>query len=84
MEIHHRVKNNLAVVSGMMQLQAFDEEDKKLRNKLIDSVVRIKTMASIHEVLYQSKSFSSLQLDDNLKKLVSTIYEAFQITPNIE
>ncbi len=83
MEIHHRVKNNLAVVSGMMQLQAFDEEDKEFKNKLIDSVVRIKTMASIHEVLYQSKSFSRIQLDDNLKKLVSNIYDTLQINPNI-
>jgi PAS domain S-box-containing protein len=55
MEIHHRVKNNLAVVSGLMQLQAFSSEDEVLREKLDDSVNRIKTMASIHELLYKSR-----------------------------
>ncbi|WP_170864444.1 PAS domain-containing protein [Fodinibius roseus] len=82
-EIHHRVKNNLAVVSGMMQLQAFSEEDESLKDKLFDSVVRIKTMASIHELLYQSNSYSHLQLGQNIKKLVSNVTGAFQKDANI-
>lgn len=77
-EIHHRVKNNLAVVSGMMQLQAFEEEDENLREKLTDSMGRIKTMASIHELLYQSESFSKVEADKNIKKLVTEIVHAFQ------
>lgn len=40
-EIHHRVKNNLAVVSGLMQIQAFEEENKEVESKLMDSVSRI-------------------------------------------
>jgi PAS domain S-box-containing protein len=83
MGIHHRVKNNLAVVSGMMQLQAFNEEDESLKDKLFDSVVRIKTMASIHELLYQSNSYSNLQLGQNIKKLVSNVMESYQIDSNI-
>ncbi len=78
LEVHHRVKNNLAVVSGMMQLQAFEEEDQQFREKLFDSVARIQTMGSIHELLYQSKSFSKLSFDDNLKKLVNDISDTFQ------
>lgn len=62
----------------MMQLQAFSEEDESLRGKLFDSVVRIKTMASIHELLYQSSSYSQLQLGPNIKKLVSNVVESFQ------
>ncbi len=83
MEIHHRVKNNLAVVSGMMQLQAFNTEDKNLKDKLFDSVVRIKTMASIHEILYQSNSYANLELGQNIKKLVSNVMEYSQLDTNI-
>ncbi|MEQ8525452.1 PAS domain S-box protein [Gracilimonas sp.] len=82
-EIHHRVKNNLAVVSGMMQLQAFDEKDETLRNKLYDSVVRIKTMATVHELLYQSQSFSNLEFSDTLKNLVQNVSETLQTSSNI-
>lgn len=77
LEIHHRVKNNLAVVSGMMQLQAFEEEDEVIKSKLFDSVARIQSMASIHELLYQSKSFSKLDFDKNIKSLVSNITNTF-------
>lgn len=84
MEIHHRVKNNLAVVSGMMQLQAFEEDDDNFRKKLLDSVSRIKTMAIIHEILYQNRSFSRVKLDENLRKLVSSLLETFQLDFNLE
>lgn len=75
MEIHHRVKNNLAVVSSMMLLQAMDEQDESLQKKLYDSVARIRTMVTIHEMLYESGSFSKLNFSVNLRKLVSTITE---------
>ena len=74
-EIHHRVKNNLAVVSSLMQLQVFREENPELSNKLVDSVSRIKTMAIIHEQLYQSNSFANLEFCKNLQKLVLSIIE---------
>jgi PAS domain S-box-containing protein len=82
-EIHHRVKNNLAVVSSMMQLQAFESQSKDLQQKLYDSVGRIKTMANIHELLYESQSFSELKLDENIKSLVSGIIETFQAKTDI-
>src|SRR5699024_10639600 len=76
-EVHHRVKNNLAVVSGMMQLQAYDQDSSKIKDKLFDSVARLQTMAAIHELLYNSDSFSELRLDENIRKLVSSVYKAF-------
>ncbi len=83
-EIHHRVKNNLAVVSGMMQLQAFEEEDTQLQAKLFDSVARIKTMATVHELLYQSRSFSKLEFSDTVQKLVQNISQTLQPASNIK
>lgn len=74
-EVHHRVKNNLAVVSSMVQLQAYEETNDEVKQKLMDSVVRIISMASIHEQLYQSHSFSKLDLSKSLKKLVKKIVE---------
>jgi len=83
-EIHHRVKNNLAVVSGMMQLQAFDSDNTILQDKLYDSVVRIKTMATVHELLYQSQSFSQLEFSETLRKLVENISDTLQTSNEIE
>ena len=77
-EIHHRVKNNLAIVSGMMQLQAYQEEDLSIQTKLLDSVSRIQTMATIHEHLYQESSFSKINFSDNLSTLVHNIIETFK------
>ncbi len=83
-EIHHRVKNNLAVVSGMMQLQAYETDNDSLKEKLYDSVVRIKTMATVHELLYQSQSFSNLEFSDTLTKLVENISETLQTNTDVD
>jgi len=77
-EIHHRVKNNLAVVSGMMQLQAYESHNDSVQEHLYDSVVRIKTMATVHELLYQSNSFSQLDFSDTLKELVQNVTDTLQ------
>lgn len=76
-EVHHRVKNNLAVVSGMMILQAEGEVNEEVRSRLLDSVGRIKTMATIHEQLYQSNTFSRLDFSENIRSLVENIMETF-------
>jgi two-component sensor histidine kinase len=75
-EIHHRVKNNLAVVSGMLQIQSFKETDEEFQKKLLDSTMRIKSMASIHEQLYQSRSFSNMDFEAGLENLVRTIIDS--------
>ena len=74
-EIHHRVKNNLAVISGMLQMQSFKETDEQIQKKLLDSTLRIKSMANIHEQLYQSNSFSNMAFDVGLKNLIHTILD---------
>lgn len=74
-EIHHRVKNNMAIISGMIHIQAFNEADENIQNKLLNSVTRISSMATVHEQLYESHNFSSLNFADNLKKLIANIIE---------
>lgn len=83
-EIHHRVKNNLAVVSGMMELQAYNETDERVRQKLYASTGRIQTMATIHELLYRSASFKNLRLDKNIKQLITNITNTYNISIDLK
>ena len=83
-EIHHRVKNNLAIVSGIMQLQIFDSENGKVIQQLIDSQNRIKSIALIHELLYQSESFSSVKLGEKIKDLVHQVSDSLSQSVEIK
>lgn len=68
-EIHHRVKNNMAVISGLLDLQEMMGVDPKIALK--ESRARIKSMAIIHEMLYQSDSFSNINLRDYTASLLN-------------
>lgn len=83
-EIHHRVKNNLAIVSGMLHLQWYKEGDKRVKEKLLDSTSRIKTMATIHEILYQSLSFTNLKMDKNIRRLIDGITASYGVTVDLD
>lgn len=72
-EIHHRVKNNMAVVSGLLELQAMNTEDKVVKSTLKESQMRIYSMAMIHEKLYASKSLAEISFDEYAKELVEAI-----------
>jgi len=72
-EVHHRVKNNLAVVSGMLQLQRFSAENPEVSKLLMDSEGRIHTMALIHEMLYQNESLSNIDFKTFTKELCTSI-----------
>lgn len=82
-EIHHRVKNNLAVVASLMQLQAMESESEAVRGELLESVLRIKSMAGIHEHLYKTEDFSNLDFAHNLKMLVGEIIDTMQFSVEI-
>ena len=72
-EIHHRVKNNLAVISSLLELTVQSEGDDGLKKKLLDSELRLKTIALIHEKLYHSEHLSSISFDRYVRELVSGI-----------
>ncbi|WP_158278726.1 PAS domain S-box protein [Rhodohalobacter mucosus] len=69
-EVHHRVKNNLALVSGFLQLQAFRTEHDYTQKVLLDSQSRIKSIALIHEDLYQYSSYTKIDAKKNAAKLI--------------
>lgn len=76
-EVHHRVKNNLAIVSGLMQLQVFEENNSDLQEKLVTCITRIQAIGSIHEHLYQSNSLAQLRFDKSLKQLVENLSDMY-------
>ena len=83
-EIHHRVKNNLAVVASMMQMQAHVTTDERLSQSLLESVMRIKSMANIHEYLYKSQHFANLDFSENLESIVTNVIGAMQFELKID
>jgi two-component sensor histidine kinase len=72
-EIHHRVKNNLTVVYSLLELQALQVKDDDVRRVFRESQARIRSMALVHEKLYQSETFSSVDLTSYLNELTAYI-----------
>lgn len=69
-EVHHRVKNNLAVIAGLLDLQLLEEEDNDVYRKLSEVQSRIFSIAKIHETLYQEKNVVNIHFDNYLKSFV--------------
>ena len=69
-EIHHRVKNNMQVISSLIQLQSYSIRDEVDREMLQDTQARIRAMAAIHELLYQSHNLSSVDVAEYLGSLI--------------
>lgn len=72
-EIHHRVKNNLTLVLGLVEMQRERLEDVQLKNQFNEIKNRIFAMSLIHDKMYKSNSFSNIELNDYIKNLVSTV-----------
>jgi|GEM_PF-5945522 len=72
-EIHHRVKNNLQVVSSMLQLQSEYITDKDLLKIFMESRNRIDTMALIHEKIYCSKDLARIDIAEYIEELTSNL-----------
>ena len=76
-EIHHRVKNNLAVVSGLLQLQVIKSESTEVTKALSDSQLRIQSIALIHEKLYSNDSLAFINFDKYIEDLIKTIEKTY-------
>lgn len=76
-EIHHRVKNNMQIISSLLNLQARSIEDMKYSDMLQDSRSRIMTMSLVHEKLYWSKDFTKINFKDYIPNLVNSIFQSY-------
>jgi PAS domain S-box-containing protein len=76
-EVHHRVKNNLQVISSMLNLQRRFVDDPKMLEVLEESQNRISTMSFIHESLYRNTDFSSIGFSDYLERLTQNLIHSY-------
>jgi PAS domain S-box-containing protein len=76
-EVHHRVKNNLAIVSGFLQLEEFNTVSPEVKELLKDSKARIKTTALVHELLYKNESLNRIDLISYIKDLLRLISDSY-------
>lgn len=82
-EIHHRVKNNLQIISSLIYLQAQHIEDPKARQVFEDSQSRISSMALVHDSLYRSHNFASIDLSDYIQTLTASLFHTYRIHPEL-
>ena len=76
-EVHHRVKNNLAVVSSLLYLQANASQDERVQTAFSECQRRIQTMALIHEQLYRSEDLARIDMAQFLAKLADDLSYAY-------
>ncbi|KWT78354.1 PAS domain S-box protein [Candidatus Magnetominusculus xianensis] len=81
-EIHHRVKNNLAIVTGLLALQARTIEDTAVKQLFEESKQRVKSMSLVHEKLYQTPDLSSINFAEYIESIVSEIVSMYRIDTN--
>jgi len=76
-EIHHRVKNNLQIVSSLLRLQSRSIRSKTLKDTFEIAQNRIKSMALIHEVLYLSENLDKINFSDYIKRITNHLFSMF-------
>lgn len=81
-EIHHRVKNNLQIISSLLRLQSRLIEDPAFVEMFKESQNRIQSMASIHEQLYKSKDYAKINFGTYAQNLIVHLFQTYAISPN--
>jgi two-component sensor histidine kinase len=76
-EVHHRVKNNLQVISSLLSIQALHIKDPKIKEVFKESQNRVKSMSIIHEKLYSSGTSEKINFNDYIKNLVESLFYSY-------
>lgn len=78
-EVHHRIKNNLQVISSLLSLQAEKFEDKDVIEAFRESQNRVESIAMIHERLHESESTDAFEFSDYLRKLTTDLFSSYNV-----
>ncbi len=81
-ELHHRVKNNLAIISGLFSLKINDDLHEDAKNVLLESRNRVRSMALIHNRLYKSDNLTNIDFEAYAKELISEISASYPAVAN--
>jgi PAS domain S-box-containing protein len=81
-EVHHRVKNNLQVISSLLDLQSQRIREPQILDVFRNSQTRVRSMALIHEKLYQSENLSKVNLADYIESLAMYLIQSYAINPD--
>jgi PAS domain S-box-containing protein len=76
-EVHHRVKNNLQIISSLLSMQASSSQNEQVIHALDESKDRVRAMALIHEKLYQSKNLEYIQAEEYISELIDQLVSSF-------
>ena len=81
-EIHHRVKNNLQIVSSLLSLQSNYIKDEQALEAVKDSRNRVQSMSLIHQNLYQEENLMGVDVKDYISKLADNLFQSYNIRPD--
>lgn len=77
-EIHHRVKNNFQIISSLLRLQSYKNQDPLLQEAFQEAINRIHTVATIHEIIYKHDALDAVEAKKYLENLVSHLRRTFE------
>ncbi len=83
-EIHHRVKNNLEIIAGLLALQSAQVSDQNTKEAILDSQNRVRSIGIVHEKLYLGAMPGSIELKEYFKNLGESIFDSFGIHDSIK
>jgi two-component sensor histidine kinase len=78
-EVHHRVKNNLAVVLSLLRLQSGQVKDERSKGYFLESQNRIRAMSMIHEYLYLSDDMTNVNCEQYIKNLINQLFQSYNV-----
>jgi two-component system, sensor histidine kinase PdtaS len=78
-EVHHRVKNNMQVISSLLGLQSMYMDDNNVQSVLLESQNRVQSMAMVHEKLYNSENLSSIDMGEYMHEITHYLINNYQL-----
>lgn len=83
-EIHHRVKNNLQVISSLLNMQSRNIKDDSIKDVIKESRTRVQSMSLIHQKLYRGKNLAAVEMKNYLQNLADNLIDAYSDSDEVE